>query len=97
MDANALSAMTAMLNTDLGDLNPPQAVAEYRRQLCESAVAEIAGRGVTLDLTKVPDLLFAASWAAWRYRKRDGGAALPDMLRAELLSRLTAKSTAAEE
>ena len=49
-----------------------------------TAKRQITLRCVRLDVTKVEDCQFIASWAAWLYRKRDSGAGLPDMLREEL-------------
>lgn len=97
MDETAMGTMATMLNVDLGDLSPVASVAAYRRQLIETASAQIEGRGVVLDFTAVPDMQFCASWAAWLYRKRDGGGALPDMLREELRSRIVRRALTAED
>ena len=92
-----ISTLLAMLKADLGLLNPPETVAAYMQQLLLSAKAQIEGRGVTLDDTSTADMLFVASWAAWLYRKRDSGSGLPEMLLAELRSRLVRQVTAADE
>lgn len=96
MDETAITTCVTMLNVDLGDLSPASAVAVYRRQLVETAIRQIEGRGVELDGDEVADMQLVSSWAAWLYRKRDGGGALPDMLREELRSRIVQKALDAE-
>ena len=96
MDDTFITACVTMLNVDLGDLSPVQQVAAYRRQLVQTAASQIEARGVELDGDEVADMQFVSSWAAWLYRKRDAGGALPDMLREELHTRIVRKALAVE-
>ena len=97
MDTEVLTTLLEMLKVDLGLMSPPAAVVEYMTQLLEASRSQITGRGVSLDMSQTADLLFVASWAAWLYRRRDSGSGLPEMLLAELRSRLVRQAAAAED
>lgn len=81
------------LRVDLGYMHPTEEVAAFMRNKITEARGQIQRRGVKLTDGEVEDELFVASWAAWLYRKRDSGEALPPMLREELKSRLVGKAT----
>lgn len=96
-DITANETTYALLKADLGHhQEPPAAVANLMKSLIATAEKQISLRCVSLDTSKVEDCQFVASWAAWLYRKRDSGAALPDMLREELRARQIAQMTKVE-
>lgn len=77
-----------MLETDLGYLNPPQAVVTYLGQLLAAAEEAITAKGITLDHESAVDRLLIVSYAAWLYRKRDSGAGMPRPLEYQLRCRI---------
>ena len=71
----------AMLKVDLGFLNPAVEVLDYLQYLLDAASKALAKKGVVLDSSDPEDLHLHVMYAAWLYRKRATGAAMPDMLR----------------
>lgn len=70
-----------MLQVDLGYLNPPATVHDYLVQLLAAAQQELERKGVILNSSDPADVHLHVMYAAWLYRKRATGAAMPDMLR----------------
>lgn len=70
-----------MLQVDLGHLNPPETVQGYLVQLLAAAQQELERKGVILNSADPADVHLHVMYAAWLYRKRATGAAMPDMLR----------------
>lgn len=85
-------AALEQLRMDLGFLQPDPQRKTFLERLLRLAAGEIQRRGVKLSNGDYDDDGFVASWAAWKYRKRDAGDALPPMLREELHSRLVRQS-----
>lgn len=69
------------LRVDLGFLNPDAATSRYMEHLIEAARLELSAKGIDLIETNADDLSLVVMYAAWLYRRRDGSAAMPDMLR----------------
>lgn len=86
-----------MLQVDLGYLNPPSTVVEYLTQLLAAADAELQRKGVMLDSSDPADVHLHVMYAAWLYRKRATGAAMPDMLRYALRNSQVHKAIAPKE
>lgn len=86
----------AMLETDLGLLNPAQTVTAYLNALLETAGEQITAKGVMLDLGSIGDLYLVCAYAAWLYRTRGSGGSMPRSLEYELQNRIvrTAVGTA---
>ena len=91
------STARTMVLMDIGNLHPPEAVRRYVDHLLASAASRIINeRKLHLDANNIADLQLVSMYAAWLYRKRDSGAAMPDMLRAELNDRKIRERTASE-
>lgn len=84
----------ALVKVDLGIFHPADAVLKYiEHQIQVAASRIIDNRKIPLAAGNVDDLQLVAMYAAYLYRKRDSGAAMPDMLRAELNDRAVKKGT----
>lgn len=79
MDTNAIALK--MLEVDLGYMKPPGEIEDYLTHLLDAAARELKRRGVQIDSSDPADLHLHVMYAAWLYRKRATGAAMPDMLR----------------
>lgn len=78
----------AMLKADLGFYaEPPAAVGAYMQQLLDVALRRLKTDGVAVDQTDPEDEALVVMYAAWLYRKRDAGGAMPPMLRLALHDR----------
>ena len=78
----------AMLKADLGFLaEPPASVKTFMEAKLNAALVRLARDGVTIDQSDPADEELVAMYAAWLYRKRDGGEGKPPMLRQELNDR----------
>lgn len=82
------TAELSMLQVDLGLLSPSQPVLDYLGILLDAAAAEIGNRRITLDHSDPADAQLVVMYAAWRYRHRYYGAAMPDMVKQALYNRL---------
>lgn len=88
MDTTNQTAL-ALLKADLGyfDSAIPAALETYLSSVLDSAAAKIARAKIELVPGNVDDDLFLSMYAAWMYRKRTEGLAMPQMLRAEIRNR----------
>ena len=88
MDTTNQTAL-ALLKADLGyfDSAIPAALETYLSSVLDSAAAKISRAKIDLDPGNVDDDLFLSMYAAWMYRKRTEGLAMPQMLRAEIRNR----------
>lgn len=86
--ATNLTAL-ALMKADLGyfDSAIPAALETYLSSTLDSAAAKIARAKIELVPGNVDDDLFLSMYAAWMYRKRTEGLAMPQMLRAEIRNR----------
>lgn len=86
--ATNLTAL-ALMKADLGyfDSAIPAALETYLSSTLDSAAAKIARAKIELVPGNVDDDLFLSMYAAWMYRKRTEGLAMPEMLRAEIRNR----------
>lgn len=86
-----------LLETDLGFHSPSTPVQDLLKGKLEQARALLTRFGLKISEGETADLLFLVSVAAWLYRKRDAGEAMPRMLRDEIHDRQVAGSTAGGE
>lgn len=88
MDTTNQTAL-ALLKADLGyfDSAIPAALETYLSSVLDSAAAKISRAKIELVPGNVDDDLFLSMYAAWMYRKRTEGLAMPQMLRAEIRNR----------
>lgn len=86
--ATNLTAL-ALMKADLGyfDSAIPAALETYLSSTLDSAAAKIARAKIELVPGNVDDDLFLSMYAAWMYRKRTEGLAIPQMLRDEIRNR----------
>ena len=86
--ATNLTAL-ALMKADLGyfDSAIPAALETYLSSVLNSAAAKISRANIDLEPGNVDDDLFLSMYAAWMYRKRTEGLAMPQMLRAEIRNR----------
>lgn len=96
--ATNLTAL-ALMKTDLGyfDSAIPAALETYLSSTLDSAAAKIARAKIELVPGNVDDDLFLSMYAAWMYRKRTEGLAMPEMLRAEIRNRQVDDALADDE
>lgn len=65
---------------------------ERLTQYLQSAKTRIERRGITLDVaSSLDDAQLVVSFAAWQWRHRATGAAMPEMLRGDLHDRVIAE------
>lgn len=88
MDTTNQTAL-ALLKADLGyfDSAIPAALETYLSSTLDSAAAKIARAKIELVPGNVDDDLFLSMYAAWMYRKRTEGLAMPQMLKDEIRNR----------
>ena len=86
--ATNLTAL-ALMKADLGyfDSAIPAALETYLSSTLDSAAAKIARAKIELVPGNVDDDLFLSMYAAWMYRKRTEGLAMPQMLKDEIRNR----------
>lgn len=76
-----------MLKIDLGISHSLRDV--YFNKLIDGCNKEIAGKGITLDLTDTEDIMLLSDYSAWRYRTRTEDADLPQNLYYRLMNKKT--------
>lgn len=86
--ATNLTAL-ALMKADLGyfDSAIPAALETYLSSVLDSAAAKISRANIDLVAGNVDDDVFLSMYAAWMYRKRTEGLAMPDTLRDEIRNR----------
>ena len=84
----------AMLKVDLGITTT--AYDTRLTQYLNSAKENIGTEGITLNQTDPEDVQLILMYAAWMWRKRDNGEAMPRMLRWTLNNRLFSEKMNAE-
>ena len=89
-----MEQLLAMLKVDLGITTT--AYDTRLTQYINSAKEMIGTEGITLNQTDLEDAQLIVMYAAWMWRKRDNGEAMPRMLRWTLNNRLFAEKMNAE-
>ncbi len=82
-----MDPMLDMLKIDLG-IKSTAAYDDRLIQYLNYAFQEIQSKGVTLDVSGGRDQQLVVMYAAWLWRRRDGGEGMPRMLRYALNNRL---------
>lgn len=88
-EPNVSPLQEALLRADLGfyDTAIPAAMETYLDSLLGVAMQELADNcGIAIDGEKQQDAFLSAVYAAWLYRKRTTGEAMPPMLLALIRS-----------
>lgn len=89
-----MEQLLAMLKVDLGITTT--AYDTRLTQYLNSAKEMIGTEGITLNQTDPEDVQLILMYAAWMWRKRDNGEAMPRMLRWTLNNRLFSEKMNAE-
>ena len=89
-----MEQLLAMLKVDLGITTT--AYDTRLTQYLNSAKEMIETEGITLNQTDPEDVQLILMYAAWMWRKRDNGEAMPRMLRWTLNNRLFSEKMNAE-
>lgn len=89
-----MEQLLAMLKVDLGITTT--AYDTRLTQYLNSAKEMIGTEGITLNQTDPEDAQLILMYAAWMWRKRDNGEAMPRMLRWTLNNRLFSEKMNAE-
>lgn len=89
-----MEQLLAMLKVDLGITTT--AYDTRLTQYLNSAKEMIGTEGITLNQTDPEDAQLLLMYAAWMWRKRDNGEAMPRMLRWTLNNRLFSEKMNAE-
>ena len=89
-----MEQLLAMLKIDLGITTT--AYDTRLTQYLNSAKENIGTEGITLNQTDPEDVQLILMYAAWMWRKRDNGEAMPRMLRWTLNNRLFSEKMNAE-
>lgn len=82
-----MQLMLDMLKIDLG-IRSTSAYDDRLMLYLNYSNQEINSKGVTLDATNARDQELIVMYAAWLWRRRDGGEGMPRMLRYALNNRL---------
>lgn len=83
LDTNT-AAMLALLQADLGYPSPGEFAEGYMLSCLKTAIARITAAGVNFDPAADDHRQAAEMYAAWLYRHRDAGSAMPPMVRLAL-------------
>ena len=60
---------------------------EYFNELISSCNAELKRKGITIDVNNSEDIMLLSDFSAWRYRKRNEDAPLPNNIRYRIINR----------
>lgn len=94
MEVDTYAVAMNLLTAGLGffDSIIPYAMQEYLASLLVAAQSGLLERGIDINPEKIPDATLLAMYAEWLYRKKATGAAMPDMLKAEIRTRQVGKA-----
>ena len=81
-----------LLQLELDMRNPPATRQTQLQALLEVAAEKLEGHGINLDPSSVGDMNLQVQYAAWMYRRRNGGSsAMPEYLKDDIHDRLVAE------
>lgn len=86
MTDTQIATILAALKVDLGIVTT--SYDERLEQIIQSSYLHITREGATLDVDSLDDAQLVIMYAAWTWRRRDTGEAMPRMLRWQLNNKI---------